>query len=68
MNAKTFPQVFMAWLIASIPYLAWYDLRAYKALLNTYPMTGWKRLLLSCPLNRSICGPSVGSSLASFSQ
>ncbi|MEM2238527.1 MAG: hypothetical protein QXR26_08680 [Candidatus Caldarchaeum sp.] len=36
MNAKTFPLVFMAWLIASIPYLAWHDLRAYEALLNTF--------------------------------
>ncbi|MEM4416602.1 MAG: hypothetical protein QXD32_00925 [Nitrososphaerota archaeon] len=34
MNAKTFPLVFMAWLIASIPSLAWYDLRAYEALLH----------------------------------
>ncbi|MEM0481566.1 MAG: hypothetical protein QXM16_01575 [Nitrososphaerota archaeon] len=36
MNVKTFPLVFMAWLIASIPYLAWYDLRAYEALLHIF--------------------------------
>ncbi|MEM3124070.1 MAG: hypothetical protein QW756_08305 [Nitrososphaerota archaeon] len=64
MNAKTFPLVFMAWLIASIPSLAWYDLRAYEALLHISHDRAGKD---SSSAVQSFVG-DLGSSLASFSQ